>query len=201
MKPRALKRVKIKPKRSVIKWSPRWEGEIEGWVINFIQRNVWRVSPEHGPDDLYQDAYIYFMDCKDRYPRVVDPPHFMRLFQTCLRNHLHTLASKRSTRAEIRFSSYDDEGGDTLEQLIAAPDHLLAEVELALRTEDATEPLKRLFAACMARANPAPFRKIWGQRETTNERLCRLAKVDPTTPLRQMVEAFFTGDGRADMVS
>ena len=111
-------------------WTPQWEGAIEGWTINFITRNLWRTTPHHDFDDLYQDGYIYFITCKARYPEVVDPPHFMRLYQISLQNHLHTLSSERTADFKSRGGSSNH---DTLEGLEAKQDSSLQkELELLL---------------------------------------------------------------------
>ena len=102
-------------------WSPQWAGAIEGWTINFVTRNLWRTVPQHDFDDLYQDGYIFFVICKERYPDVVDPQHFMKLFQSCLRNHVHTLSSQRSEDFHRRDNGLIQEHWDSAVKNPPAP--------------------------------------------------------------------------------
>lgn len=76
-------------KRTAIVWSPTWDDSLRGWAAKFIRKNVWRCDRVNEFDDLMQDAYLCFVKVAERYPRVVEPRHFMSLFQTTLRNYMH----------------------------------------------------------------------------------------------------------------
>ena len=145
-------------------WTPHWAGAIEGWTINFVIRNKWRTEPEHDFDDLYQDGYIYFIICKDRYPDVVDPQHFMRLYQTCLRNHLHTLSTSRTEDFTKR--------GGLVSELMESQKSLSLQKELDLLLEDAPEALKSLLDG----TTYLGFLQDWetGWRECSDSRLRRI---------------------------
>lgn len=75
-------------KRHVRIWKPRWDPEIKGWSFNYIRKNKWRYEHTNDYEDLMQDAYLVFLKVCEAYPRVIDPPHFMSLYKTSLRNAL-----------------------------------------------------------------------------------------------------------------
>lgn len=79
--------------RKRLPWEPEWEGPIKGWTINFIKRNYWRVASHYEFEDLLQEAYIKYLQICNAYPNVMQPAHFMRLYQVALRNHMHDLAN------------------------------------------------------------------------------------------------------------
>lgn len=163
--------------RESLTFVPQWEGSIEGWTINYINKNLWRVQPEHDIDDLYQDGYMFFLECKRRYPQVIDPPHFMRLYQTCLRNHITDLAWKRTQRAEV--GSVAEDGTNLLDE--NNPDVKgMNWFEYAVLIADAPP----VVAKAVRRLTESTKRQLYcrrpgGLRETRNELLCRLGGVDP----------------------
>lgn len=78
--------------RNRVVFTPQWSGAIEGWTRTFIKANNWRCDRIHTPADLLQDAYITFLKISERYPRVIDAPHFMRLYQRTIWNQMHDQA-------------------------------------------------------------------------------------------------------------
>ena len=91
-----------------LSWSPKWEGHIRGWAVNFIRKNQWRCDRLHDFDDLLQDAYLVFLKIEERYPRVVHPPHFMALYKRALQNQFHDLARLRK-KLRTTFADADAE--------------------------------------------------------------------------------------------
>lgn len=81
--------------RKQLRFHPKFDGPIKGWAVNYINKNIWRVEQHLGFDDLLQDAFEYFLICKNRYSTAKNAKHFMSLFQTCFRNHFHDLARSR----------------------------------------------------------------------------------------------------------
>lgn len=160
--------------RKEIKFTPKWEGPIEGWATKYANKSVWRVRPEHDFDDLMQDAYIYFLTVKERYPRVVDPPHFMRLFQTCFINHINDLASRRTRRVDVAATSCSAPDADILELAVAKYGNL-DEVELELLIQDAPAEIQELIRTVQNGDRKPPLRrKKNGLRETTRDYLQRM---------------------------
>lgn len=85
-------------------WCPQWEGTIEKWTRKFISENAWRYDTVHTFDDLLQEFYLVFIKIRNRYPRVIDEPHFFSLYRTAVTNRTHDLAAyvqrKRSYQAD-----------------------------------------------------------------------------------------------------
>lgn len=178
--------------RKTLAFTPQWEGPIEGWVVNFISKSVWRVSPQFDFDDLYQDAYLLFLVCCDRYPTVIEAPHFMRLIQTCLRNHVHDLASARTNRSEISMIQMGPGGEEVdIASLRGERCEKMDQLMLDLALEDAPESVRKLVQELVdAPKRPRKKRRL-GVRETTNEFLCRIAgcaKWDISSYLRNLIE-------------
>lgn len=73
-------------------WLPQWEGPIHKWACSFIHRNNWRCDHIHDFDDLLQDAYLTYLKIVKRYPRVIEPAHFMALFKTAMIYQMHDKA-------------------------------------------------------------------------------------------------------------
>jgi len=165
--------------RIQLNFVPSWDGPLEGWCVNYINKNVWRVIPEHDKDDLYQDAFLFFLVCKERYPQVSEPPHFMALMKTCLRNHINELATRRTQRSEVKnFSAVLD---DDVERTTGLIEQLGVEddadgVDFKMMCGSAPKPFKRILIAFTQ--NLLEYNAVSGVRETTNGLLCRLACVE-----------------------
>ena len=83
---RRRKRVTLKTRVEGL-WEPTWTEEMKLWSCKFIKANQWRTQTIYDEEDLLQEAYLVFMKVRDKYPRVVDPPLFMRMYQTALWHH------------------------------------------------------------------------------------------------------------------
>src|SRR3954467_6068762 len=64
---------------------PSFTGEIEGWTMNFLKVNLWRVARTMDRDDCMQEARCVFLRVADKYRDVNDPAHFMALYKTSWR--------------------------------------------------------------------------------------------------------------------
>ena len=99
-------------KRERIVYTPTWCKEYEKWVRGFVNVHSWRVDPMYGPDDLVQEAYITFRHLADRYPRLMDPQHFMALFKRAVINKMNDRSCyynrrKNTVEAPISADIYD----------------------------------------------------------------------------------------------
>lgn len=78
-------------------FTPTFKGPIEGYVVNFMQTNYWRVQATMTRVDVMQEAYYVFLRCSRKYSATVEgPQHFMALFKTAWRNHFTDLAHSDS---------------------------------------------------------------------------------------------------------
>lgn len=75
-------------------YSPAFEGPIEGYVMNFINKHCWKVARAYQREDLKQEAYLIFLRCVGKYPDLETPQHFMALFKTAWNRHFIDLANE-----------------------------------------------------------------------------------------------------------
>lgn len=86
----------------------QFKGPVEGFLVNTIRKNAWRVERVMGKKDLYQDGVLIFCLLRRRYQGVVDNPRwFMSLYKTSLHNHIHDV-SKVQTKLLQQHSLPDD---------------------------------------------------------------------------------------------
>lgn len=81
-----------KPKRRRV-YIPTFEGAIEGWLHNFLTKNLWRVERTKDRDDCMQEAYCVFLRVAEAYPDVDGPAHFMSLFKTSWERAFHDFST------------------------------------------------------------------------------------------------------------
>lgn len=87
-----------KPRRRV--YIPVFEGEIEGWTVNHLSENLWRVARTKDRDDCMQEAFIVFLRCAKAYPDV-NARHFMALYKTAWTNQFHRFARNDTRMREV----------------------------------------------------------------------------------------------------
>lgn len=162
--------------RNRLVFTPQWEGQIKRYATGYIREHMWRCR-QYGSDegekfqDLLQEAWIIFDRISYTYPRVVDPPHFLALFKTALRNYFHD--HSRYTQKHIDETPCDVS--------VICADHV-GEVtnEGYLRSLLANAPQELIFAfkALTAQDGRRRWEKGVKQRENLNMRLRRLTGFD-----------------------
>jgi hypothetical protein len=94
--------------RVKLRFTPEWSPIIKNWAAKFVRDNQWRADSIHGFDDLMQDAYLLFVKVSERYPRVMDPKHFMALYKTTLRNNMHDHARYMQRKRVLHEDTSED---------------------------------------------------------------------------------------------
>ena len=95
------------------RFKPTWEGPVEGYVVNFLMANLWKIERTCPREDAMQEAYCIFLRCKRKYD-VKEAKHFMALFKTAWYHHFTDLANLDTKhRAEVRMPV--DVEGETVE--------------------------------------------------------------------------------------
>lgn len=191
-KGRSTKRVRFAHREPMV-WQPRWEPEIKGWAAKTIKKNIWRYDHLHSFEDLMQDAYVCFLVCCERYPRVVEAPHFMALFKTTLRNFLCDRSiyniRKKAITVDLEGDALEfadmligdlDNGGYLAVLLHEAPPEIKAALEVFMNEEYLHELQKPI------RTEP----KGLCYRETLNDRLCRLTGIDRSHDLVSGIQSW-----------
>lgn len=103
-------------------YAPEYKGAIEGYVINFLKSNFWRVSTHMEYEDILQESYVIFLKLKNKYDEIDTPQHFMSLFKTAWFNHFTDLSHK-DTNLRCMVSSTNDEDGQLTDYIIGETDN------------------------------------------------------------------------------
>lgn len=130
------------------KYLPRFHGAIEGYVVNFIRANGWRVQSSMEFEDVMQEAHVIFLRLAAKYGLTDTPQHFMALFKTAWRNHFVDLARTDSNLRLCTLNSQmqEDEEGDYLALLESLPGDLENHGYLRMLLEDAPSDIKTVLA-------------------------------------------------------
>lgn len=181
---------------------PQWSGSIEGWTVKYINNQLWRMRPLYDFDDLYQECYIYFIDCVKRYvnhpradrPPVTQAPHFMSLYRITIVNGMNDIATLR-TKKHIERSASDFSGYDNQRmaiESIAATQGCLDDLEMQLMLDDAPPVVHELVARQQARVTALQLSK-GGMPPCQNYRRKRRSAatgVDPSLRQRETTAEF-----------
>lgn len=77
-----------------------FKGPIEGYVVNFLTSQYWRVAASLEFDDALQEARLVFCEVSLKYPEVEDR-HLMALFKTAWSNRFVDLAKKDTKHRQL----------------------------------------------------------------------------------------------------
>jgi DNA-directed RNA polymerase specialized sigma24 family protein len=147
---------------------------VRGWILKTARENLWRVSGHIEIDDLVQDGFMFWHRIVTRYPNVTETKHRMSLFKTAFTNHIHDL-SKRKTRLDVVPEADIDV---PIEHMREGEDPS-QDPDLSFIIKQLPPAIMRVLTRMMERENPYRLR-LDRTRETTNERLCRIAGLDPS---------------------
>jgi hypothetical protein len=166
------------------------------WIYKIAHKQFWRVSHWYEFDDLVQDGFMKFYHVRAHYPKVKDQPHLMALFKVAFLNHIHLLASRRTNSAEAcfladcPFGPPNNHPGIIMDKESWMADRLLTPDQsyglffaaLAKAPAPVVRLLEKIASEPRSLALSAAYRKRRdGTKETLNQRLCRLVKLDPAT--------------------
>ncbi len=97
------------------KFTPEFKGPIEGYVVNFMNKNYFKVARTLEREDVMQEAYVVFMRVVMTYPDIEAPQHFMALFKTSWYNHFTNLANTdTASRVMVQPVGYATDEGNEL---------------------------------------------------------------------------------------
>lgn len=105
---------------------PEFKGVIEGYVTNYVAKNLWKIRNTHTHEEAMQEAYIVFLRCSAKYHAVEEPSHFMALFKTAWHNEFIDLSHK-ATEARNEVSDRVLVGEDDDEQSLH--DYMIGELD------------------------------------------------------------------------
>lgn len=88
-----------------------FRGPLQGYAVNFLKANLWKLQPLYTMEDASQEAWLVFDRVARAYPTVEDR-HLMSLYKQALTRHVIDLA-KKATRAREEGGQVDaDAPGD-----------------------------------------------------------------------------------------
>lgn len=93
-------------------FDPTFKGEIEGYTVNYLAKNHWKVKSTVPWDDCMQEAQVIFLRCKRKYTEVSEPAHFMALYKTAWHNNFLDLANENTAYRENVSIGGEDESPD-----------------------------------------------------------------------------------------
>lgn len=172
-------------------YKPEFKGPIQGWAINYIRINFWRIEATMTFEDARQEAYLVFMRCVKKCPSCEEPQQFMALFKRAFVNEMNDMASN-DTKHRAQAVSQDADQPGSLENdgylailIREAPSEVKAVLNLFL-----SAPIELLDMALGSS-------KLKDGRRTVNrsKRICRMLGLDESIDVLQMVEDHFL-DGR-----
>jgi hypothetical protein len=99
----------------------QFEGPVEGYVVNFLAKNQWRVEKMQDREDSLQEARLIFWRCRVKYPDVEDK-HLMALFKTAWGRHFIDLANKATDASFLVFDSSRGDSDDEAPKIDTAGD-------------------------------------------------------------------------------
>jgi DNA-directed RNA polymerase specialized sigma24 family protein len=157
---------------------------MKNWLFKFAWNNYWRVASWYDLDDMVQDGYLVFYRVLEKYRgKVQNRAHLMRLFQVSYANHIHNISIKRTRTPEVLFEDLAP-NPEVRERIMDKVLQSNDDAEMALVLAGAPREVRAVIAGLEA-ADGATLRKPYqrrkGQRETQNERLCKLGGLDPNT--------------------
>lgn len=101
----------------------QFTGPVEGYVVNFLRKNFWRIAGTHEWDDAMQEARLIFLRVQRKYPDAEDK-HLMSLFKTAWGHHFTDLSVKDSRGRHIQSESNLARDEDSLpREMVGATDN------------------------------------------------------------------------------
>lgn len=175
-----------------------WEGPVEGYVVNSLAANYFRVQRTMTREDYVQEAYCVYLRITARYAEVKEAKHLMALFKTAWSNRLTDLAHD-----------------DTAQRIFVPPPTVRIDDDVVERFEPIGELDNDGALAVAIREAPAEIRAVlslllaapqemldavlgsWRGRDRRtkaggSERICKLLGLPQDRDILSEVEAYFT---------
>jgi hypothetical protein len=124
---------------------PVFKGAIEGYVVNYLKKHLWRIARTHDFKDAMQEAYKVFLVCAGRYTGVTEPAHFMSLFKTTWEHEFTDLSNlATAAKASSLDVPYEEEGegGFSIDRLAAMAGDLENDGQLAVMIDQAPQDVQ-----------------------------------------------------------
>jgi len=162
---------------------------LEGYTVRIINKNLWRFANVMAFDDAYQEAYVKFLELRDRYAGQIDSPKwFMALYKTSLANRITDFANQgRRFRRQVCFTDLGDtmgSDGDIVPYQELLEGDLDTEALFEIKLDEAPDYVRQVLALII-RSRPDMLDAVtesWFDRGKTkdggNQFLCALLGYD-----------------------
>lgn len=182
------------------RYVPRFEGAIEGYVVNFLRTNFWRVQGSMEFQDCMQEARYLFLRLADRYGILDTPQHFMALFKRSWHNHFTNLSNTDTKlRAEVSDSQLSMDDGDAT--YVSMVERIVGETEcsgyLMVLLQQAPSDVRTVLSFFMVAPKEVvelacdSWRSSGRKKEGGNSMLCQLLGFAPGTDVLGKVADYF----------
>lgn len=176
-----------KPPRKHRSYIPIFKGIIEGWTMNYLAANYWRVEQSMERRDCLQEAWLVFAKIAERYPDV-EAPHFFALYRTAWTRRFDDLSTRDS-----RVRSHEIVRGryaDADREMTIGPEHIgelsnAGELLVALR--QAPREVRMVLELVLRAPQEVVEMALAGR----GERLCGLLGIAPGRDVLAEVRAYF----------
>lgn len=185
--------IKTKPSKKKAPFIPMFEGPIEGWVVNGMRSNYFRVERSMTKDDYLQQAYLVFLRVSSRY-EVTEPQHLMALFKQAWTNELNDLANKDTRlRAFVAPPTRRDADGEEIEDWSGAGD-CEHDGTLAIMLRQAPRDVQQVLSFFLSAPQAVVDQALASHRYKAqgSQRVARLLGLDPSVDVLKKVEQYFS---------
>jgi hypothetical protein len=179
-------------------YKPAFKGPIEGFVVNQLKHDYWRVQATLSWLEVLQEANIVFLRCCKKFP--VDKKHdtpeaFMALFKMAWRNQFTDLSNYDSKHRVCVHMPVDEETGEEME-VIGEVDH---DGMLAIMIEQAPSEVRTVLAVMLNAPTELldmatkSWRKRGHKEALASRHLSIMLGLDPGVDAVKIVEDYFHG--------
>lgn len=177
------------------RYVPEFKGPLEGWTVNHVARNYWRVASTQERDDVLQEAYVTFLKVRQRYALTVsEPKHFMALYKTAWERRFTDLANADTAR---RQEVSGDRGDASVEDLTAGETDNDGRLAVMLRQAPReVMQVVNLFLSCPQEILDLALQSWQGERrvsDTSSRKVCQLLGLPPGRDVIKETVDYFTG--------
>jgi len=149
-----------------------------GWTLNTIRHNAWKVRPLYDEGDLFNEAFLVHAHCDAMYANVRDAKHFAALYRTAFTRRIIALAAEA---AKARTCQNVADYVDAVRCKSASEESLWQDMYAKDLEVTAPPTVKRLLGCVEVLKFLGNMPRAWGTtRRHANNRLCRIAGINPT---------------------
>lgn len=99
---------------------PSFVGPIEGYVVNYLRANFWRVKNSMEYEDMLQEAHVVYLRLAQKYHDIDTPQHFMALFKTAWSNHFVDISRKDTNSRLMMYENQFADNDDVLSNFLSS---------------------------------------------------------------------------------